>query len=152
MWCHAHAMSQDRAAADTRGWSPSRRRTSADHIAEALVRAGPDAAHIQLPVVAVRTASTATGMGQAIERALREGWTLSAAGTPPKGTVHTRRISGTARVVRAVGAGWSLVARTDGPAILLLDTAADVGFDIKDHALFPGPLSALTAAAARAQT
>ncbi len=149
--CHARAMSRERQAAEAGGWTPSRRRKTADSIAEVLGHAGPDPSDLQLAGIAVLTESAAIGTDLAAERALREAWTLSAARTPPKGSVQARRTTATTRLVRAVGAGWSLVARTDGPAILVLDTVANTAIDIKDNALFQGLLAALTAAAARAQ-
>jgi hypothetical protein len=89
-------------------------------------------------------------LGPLIARSLQEGWSFASA-APPPGAVTSRRVCGTARLITAVGRGWSLVARTDGPAILLHDAVAFTGIDITGDERFPGLLDGLTAAIGRSR-
>jgi len=56
---------------------------------------------------------------------------------------------GKARLVRANGDGWSLIGRTDGPALLVADEIPGIPVDIGDAPQLPELLGALTVAAAR---
>ncbi len=55
-------------------------------------------------------------------------------------------------MLRATGDGWTLIGRTDGPVILLLDDAPGVLLDVGELPQTSGLLDALTAAAHRCPT
>ncbi|MGH3157435.1 MAG: hypothetical protein ACRDNF_12770, partial [Streptosporangiaceae bacterium] len=87
---------------------------------------------------------------QHVERALAAAWKLAAAGKPPPGSVRAQKAHpGNARLVRAHGDGWTLAARTDGPAVLLADQLPGAVIDLDGTPELAGLLAALTAAAAR---
>jgi hypothetical protein len=88
---------------------------------------------------------------QVVERALAAAWSLAATTKPPPGSVRTRKAwPGKARLVRATGDGWTLIGRTDGPAVLLADAIPGLPVDIEDAPRLNELLTALTAAAGRA--
>lgn len=86
-----------------------------------------------------------------IHDALQEAWALSTASSPPAGAIRCRSVYRSTRVVRASGEGWSLVARTEGPAILLLDTMPGTPLEVGEDPIVHGLAEALTDAADRAR-
>ncbi|MBB5937784.1 hypothetical protein [Streptomyces zagrosensis] len=68
---------------------------------------------------------------------------------PPPGRVRSAYASGQARTLRADGPGWSLVARTDDIAFVLLDDEPGEVLPVGRGAELPGLLAALDALAVR---
>jgi hypothetical protein len=150
-----------------RGWSPARRRQLADAIAAELAdmmgRTWEEHADAHLwdaynlgdtdpdppPARLIDMRQQPTTSHPSIDRALQAAWSLAAATKPPPGSVRSRRATRNARMLRATGDGWTLIGRTDGPVILLLDDAPGVPLDIGEMPQISGLLDALTAAAHR---
>ena len=87
-----------------------------------------------------------------VDRALAQAWQLAVAGKPPPGSIRMRKAWPRDRVIRASGDGWTLVARTGSPPVLILLAdearrrgAIDVSKADRAHQLLDG----LTAAAAQ---
>ncbi|MER7765052.1 hypothetical protein [Streptomyces sp. NPDC097619] len=103
-------------------WGPAQRRTGADEIAlqwaEWRARftdgAGPGAA-------SGPDAPSAPPSHPGVRRALDEARAYTTEGPPPPGRVRSAFAGGEARILRVDGPGWSLVARTDDMAFVLLD-------------------------------
>ncbi|OEV30701.1 hypothetical protein AN219_09265, partial [Streptomyces nanshensis] len=68
---------------------------------------------------------------------------------PPPGRVRSAFASGEARTLRADGPGWSMVARTDDIAFLLLDDEPGEVLPVGRGAELPGLLEALDGMALR---
>ncbi|NEC64984.1 hypothetical protein G3I41_10075, partial [Streptomyces sp. SID9727] len=68
---------------------------------------------------------------------------------PPPGRVRSSFAPGDARMIRADGPGWSLVARTDDLAFLLLDEVPGEILPVRRGPELPGLLTALDAIAVR---
>ncbi|RSS81654.1 hypothetical protein [Streptomyces sp. WAC06614] len=122
-------------------WGPVQRRIGADQIAqqwgewrERFVAAGPPAAVAH------------TGL----ERALAEARAY-AEEPPPPGRVRSSFAGDESRLLRADGPGWSLVARTDDIAFVLLDEAPSTVIPVprEGDADLPGLLTALDGVAVR---
>lgn len=98
-------------------WSPAQRRLGADEIALqwALYRAEVDS-----EVTFVDRGEPGANPNEGVRRALREAEEYTET-PPPPGRVRSAFAPDGARTVRADGPGWSLVARTDDIAFVLLD-------------------------------
>lgn len=150
---------------DGTAWGPAQRRMGADMVAlqwaEWRARLGGPAEG------GVGGAGNGTGTGQdgevgsgdgaedeasgpygTVRRALRE---LSAyvEEAPPVGRVRSSFAAGEARMLRADGPGWSLVARTDDMAFVLLDEAPNEVLPVTRGPRLPALLKALDAMAVR---
>lgn len=87
----------------------------------------------------------------AIPEAIASLEAIASRGELPAGTVRTRPASREAHLVRGTGDTVSLVARTDGPAILLLDEAPGRLLEVgHDHPRVAAVLDVLMAATVRA--
>ncbi|MFF0431305.1 hypothetical protein ACFYU9_03600 [Streptomyces sp. NPDC004327] len=90
----------------------------------------------------------ASGPSGAVRRVLRElGAYVEEA--PPVGRVRSAFAAGEARMLRADGPGWSLVARTDDMAFVLLDDAPNEVLPVTRGPRLPALLDALDAMAVR---
>ncbi|MFE9609600.1 hypothetical protein [Streptomyces sp. NPDC006012] len=131
---------------DTGTWGPAQRRLGADEIAlqwavwreqigeadlpapasapqltaEAATDQGPEAASAQGPEAASNGGPEPAAGHRGIRRVLAEARAYVDA-PPPLGRVRSAFAPGNARTLRADGPGWSLVARTDDIAFVLLD-------------------------------
>ncbi|MGW7032386.1 hypothetical protein ACWGFX_35175 [Streptomyces xanthophaeus] len=92
-------------------WGPVQRRMGADQIA----REWADW-HERVAADGGAAAAAHPGLARALDEALEYTRT-----PPPPGRVRSSFAGGGARTLRADGPGWSLVARTDGNAFVLLD-------------------------------
>jgi hypothetical protein len=153
---------------DTTTWGPAQRRLGADEIALqwALWREQIDDAHFSSPdaaAVASEGADEAGTDGQAdrdaddgqngnghrgIRRVLAEARAYVES-PPPLGRVRSSFASGEARTLRADGPGWSLVARTDDIAFVLLDAEPGEVLPVGRGPELPGLLEALDKMAVR---
>ncbi|NEB74078.1 hypothetical protein G3I40_02305 [Streptomyces sp. SID14478] len=144
---------------DTRTWGPAQRRLGADEIALqwAEWRSQIDDAQFaadetgQAPEDGVdqdgeRIPSTGTHEG--IRRVLAEAHGYVDA-PPPLGRVRSAFASGDARTLRADGPGWSMVARTDDIAFVLLDDEPGEVLPVGRGAELPSLLEALDKMAVR---
>ncbi|MFF8842091.1 hypothetical protein ACF08N_05045 [Streptomyces sp. NPDC015127] len=149
---------------DTDRWGPAQRRLGADEIALQWARwreqtdldapDGTDTAEASGASEASVAASQASGpaeagagtasggLSQGVRRALGEAraYTESA---PPPGRVRSSFAPGGARTIRADGPGWSMVARTDDIAFVLLDEEPGEVIPVGRGAELPGLLEAL---------
>lgn len=101
------------------------------------------------PQEASAAASAAAGPSHAgVRRVLREAHAYVRT-PPPPGRVRSAYASGQARTLRADGPGWSLVARTDDIAFVLLDEEPGEVLPVGRGPELPGLLAALDALAAR---
>lgn len=156
---------------DDDGWGPAQRRLGADEVALqwAAWRAqmdehdehdgddgddGDDGRRDE-PVGSAPSADAASGSDagspdpyEGVRRALAElrGYLEDA---PPVGRVRSSFASGEARMLRADGPGWSLVARTDDMAFLLLDDEPREVLPVARGPRLPALLEALDAMAVR---
>jgi hypothetical protein len=129
---------------DTSNWGPAQRRLGADEIAlqwavwrEQL----DDGASFMEPG---EKPDTDTGVRRVLEAA--RGYVDE---HPPPGRVRSAFASGEARTIRADGPGWSLVARTDDIAFLLLDDQPGEVLPVGRGEELPGLLEALDSIALR---
>ncbi|MFJ5846718.1 hypothetical protein [Streptomyces sp. NPDC092903] len=97
----------------------------------------PDSAH-----------GASSGSHPGVRRALAEARAYLDA-PPPPGRVRSSFAPGDARTIRADGPGWSMVARTDDMAFLLLDEVPGEILPVRRGAELPGLLKALDALAVR---
>lgn len=97
----------------------------------------PDSAH-----------SAPSGAHPGVRRALAEARAYLDA-PPPPGRIRSSFAPGDARTIRADGTGWSMVARTDDMAFLLLDEMPGEILPVRRGGRLPGLLKALDALAAR---
>ncbi|MEV0917528.1 hypothetical protein AB0I93_25115 [Streptomyces sp. NPDC049967] len=97
----------------------------------------PDSAH-----------SAPSGAHPGVRRALAEARGYLDA-PPPPGRIRSSFAPGDARTIRADGPGWSMVARTDDMAFLLLDEMPGEILPVRRGGRLPGLLKALDALAAR---
>ncbi|MFJ8076341.1 hypothetical protein ACIQ7Q_20935 [Streptomyces sp. NPDC096176] len=105
---------------DTEGWGPAQRRLGADEVALqwAQWRSGIDDAEA---LVSDNTSEQERRQPRGgVRRALEEARAYVES-APPPGRVRSSFAPGGARTLRADGPGWSLVARTDDIAFVLLD-------------------------------
>ncbi|AZP16092.1 hypothetical protein EJC51_08225 [Streptomyces aquilus] len=143
---------------DTSTWGPAQRRLGADEIAVqwSLWREQIDDAEFPMPGAAAEAAAAAensekaegTGGHQGVRRVLAEarGYVDT---PPPLGRVRSSFAPGDARTLRADGPGWSLVARTDDIAFVLLDEEPGEVLPVGRGPELPGLLEALDKMAVR---
>ncbi|MFG2644961.1 hypothetical protein ACGFYP_28790 [Streptomyces sp. NPDC048370] len=160
---------------DGDGWGPAQRRLGADEVAlqwadwrgqmdespvAAVPDAGPAPAAVPEPDAVREPASEATSGPEetsaprshdpyeGVRRALAElrGYLEEA---PPVGRVRSSFADGEARTLRADGPGWSLVARTDDMAFVLLDDEPREVLPVARGPKLPALLEALDAMAVR---
>ncbi|MGF0173378.1 hypothetical protein ACQF36_23585 [Streptomyces sp. Marseille-Q5077] len=156
---------------DTSVWGPAQRRLGADEIALqwATWREQIDDADFATPGAGADTAKDADdaeGQGPEAENAEKTEETEKQGGhsgirrvlaearayvesPPPLGRVRSSFASGDARTLRADGPGWSLVARTDDIAFVLLDDEPGEVLPVGRGAELPGLLEALDKMAVR---
>ncbi|MER5886659.1 hypothetical protein ABT160_22775 [Streptomyces sp. NPDC001941] len=160
---------------DTHAWGPAQRRLGADEVAQqwtawreqvgghepvegaeapATARAddapsgedqGPDEAEVPVDEGA---GAPGPGKHEGVLRVLRQ-LRLYALTPPPTGRVRSSFASGGARMLRADGPGWSLVARTDDMAFVLLDDEPGEVLPVGRGPELPGLLEALDQIAVR---
>jgi hypothetical protein len=142
---------------DTTVWGPAQRRMGADEIARqwAMWREQIDDAEF------VRPGDGPAGAGQSADKAADGKNGLSPVqrvlaearayvdSPPPLGRVRSSFASGDARILRADGPGWSLVARTDDIAFVLLDDVPGEVLPVGRGPELPGLLEALDKMAVR---
>lgn len=156
---------------DTSTWGPAQRRLGADEIAlqwavwreqigddhfsvpptPADAPEAPEEAPVKAPEDAETApdASEAAAKGHAgIRRVLAEAWAYLDA-PPPLGRVRSSFAPGDARTLRADGPGWSMVARTDDIAFVLLDEEPGEVLPVGRGPELPGLLEALDKMAVR---
>ncbi|MEV5883887.1 hypothetical protein AB0L74_14385 [Streptomyces sp. NPDC052020] len=155
---------------DTDSWGPAQRRLGADEIALqwSLWRQRVDAANVPVPDDGSAAADVpvqddgsvaADGSGQGgdgraatgrrgVRRALAEARAYLDS-PPPLGRVRSAFAPGEARTLRADGPGWSLVARTDDIAFVLLDEEPGEVLPVLRGSELPGLLEALDKLAVR---
>ncbi|MFC8347108.1 hypothetical protein [Streptomyces sp. NPDC057280] len=146
---------------DTSTWGPAQRRLGADEIAVqwSLWREQIDDAEFPVPGAAAEASGDAEsaektegnggdGGHQGIRRVLAEarGYVDT---PPPLGRVRSSFAPGDARTLRADGPGWSLVARTDDIAFVLLDEEPGEVLPVGRGPELPGLLEALDKMAVR---
>jgi hypothetical protein len=141
---------------DTSTWGPAQRRLGADEIAlqwalwreqidDAEFTPAPDASGADGAVGAEKEAPKGHG---GIRRVLAEARAYVDS-PPPLGRVRSSFASGDARTLRADGPGWSLVARTDDIAFVLLDDEPGEVLPVGRGPELPGLLEALDKMAVR---
>ncbi len=131
---------------DTATWGPAQRRLGADEIASqwrtwrAQIDDGQDFD---------ATPSEGGHRHPGVRRVLAEA-SAYAADPPPLGRVRSSFAEGGARALRADGPGWSMVARTDDIAFVLLDDEPGEVIPVGRGTELPGLLAALDQLAVRA--
>ncbi|MFC8832780.1 hypothetical protein ACFT8V_06220 [Streptomyces griseoincarnatus] len=142
---------------DAEVWGPAQRRLGADEIASqwATWREQVDDSAFPTPYSAAsdageggETEGTATGGHSGIRRVLAEARAYVDS-PPPLGRVRSSFAPGGARTLRADGPGWSLVARTDDIAFVLLDDEPGEVLPVGRGPALPGLLKALDEMAVR---
>lgn len=160
---------------DTEVWGPAQRRLGADEIAaqwrvwreqtddSAFVRtvapaaeeATPEEARTEEPGAEEPGAERAggnsaapTGRHPGVRRALTEARAYLET-PPPPGRIRSSFAAADARTLRVDGPGWSLVARTDDIAFVLLDEEPGEVFPVGQGPRLPGLLAALDQLASR---
>lgn len=141
---------------DTETWGPAQRRLGADEIALqwAVWREQLDDAQFateedaQAPQEGDGAETAASGSHAGIRRVLTEARAYVDA-PPPLGRVRSAFASGDARTLRADGPGWSMVARTDDIAFVLLDEEPGEVLPVGRGRELPGLLEALDKMAVR---
>ncbi|TGB17709.1 hypothetical protein E4099_03010 [Streptomyces palmae] len=128
--------------ADAERWGPAQRRLGADEIALQWASWREQISDEDTFVPAGRQPH------QGVRRVLEEarGYTRT---PPPAGRVRSAFAPGQARTLRADGPGWSLVARTDDIAFVLLDEAPGEVLPVGRGPELPALLSALDELAVR---
>ncbi|MEV4331620.1 hypothetical protein AB0K02_13925 [Streptomyces sp. NPDC049597] len=139
---------------DTRRWGPAQRRLGADEIAlqwaqwrERTGLDGPDAADSAGPpgpsaAVEAGAGTASGGLSEGVRRALGEARAYTES-VPPPGRVRSSFAPGGARTIRADGPGWSMVARTDDIAFVLLDEEPGEVIPVGRGRELPGLLAGL---------
>ncbi|GGJ68808.1 hypothetical protein [Streptomyces brasiliensis] len=143
---------------DTSTWGPAQRRLGADEIALqwAVWREQIDDADFPVPDAAAPVTGDAAPDGEpdapkgrsGIRRVLAEARAYVSA-PPPLGRVRSSFAPGDARTLRADGPGWSMVARTDDIAFVLLDDEPGEVLPVGRGPELPGLLEALDKMAVR---
>ncbi|MER6267418.1 hypothetical protein ACFY0B_13470 [Streptomyces sp. NPDC001797] len=146
---------------DTSTWGPAQRRLGADEIALqwAIWREQISDDHFpaaaaeatEAPEKAPQDAEAAPEVPKGhvgVRRVLAEAWAYVDA-PPPLGRVRSSFAPGDARTLRADGPGWSLVARTDDIAFVLLDEEPGEVLPVGRGPELPGLLEALDKMAVR---
>ncbi|MFG3015111.1 hypothetical protein ACGFZB_32705 [Streptomyces cinerochromogenes] len=146
---------------DTGTWGPAQRRLGADEIALqwAAWREQIDDADFPAPGEPAKAAQVAESAPEGAERASSGGHSgvrrvLAEArayvdSPPPLGRVRSSFAPGEARTLRADGPGWSIVARTDDIAFVLLDEEPGEVLPVGRGPELPGLLDALDKMAVR---
>ncbi|MFI8189453.1 hypothetical protein ACIF8T_11760 [Streptomyces sp. NPDC085946] len=135
---------------DTSTWGPAQRRLGADEIAlqwGAWREQVDDAAFVRPEAGDGAAEGAAPGHG-GVRRVLAEARTYLDT-PPPLGRVRSSFAPGDARILRADGPGWSLVARTDDIAFVLLDEEPGEVLPVGRGPELPGLLEALDKMAVR---
>ncbi|MET7455832.1 hypothetical protein ABZT03_28880 [Streptomyces sp. NPDC005574] len=144
---------------DTSVWGPAQRRMGADEIALrwSVWREQIDEADFPSPTAASTEDEAASDADEApagkvglsnVQRVLAE--VQAYVDTPPPlGRVRSSFASGDARILRADGPGWSLVARTDDIAFVLLDAEPGEVLPVGRGPKLPALLEALDKMAVR---
>ena len=147
---------------DTSRWGPAQRRLGADEIAlqwavwreqiddsafPSADRASEDAEKEDAPAAAGEQVDGQPGHG-GVRRVLAEARAYVDT-PPPLGRVRSSFAPGDARTLRADGPGWSLVARTDDIAFVLLDAEPGEVLPVGRGPELPGLLEALDKMAVR---
>ncbi|WP_173266000.1 hypothetical protein [Streptomyces pacificus] len=133
---------------DTGGWGPAQRRLGADEVAlqwavwreqvgEQIAFARPDTPRRERPAPHEGVRRVLDELHGYVDRA------------PPLGRVRSSFASDGARMLRADGPGWSLVARTDDIALVLLDEEPGQVLPVGRGPRLPGLLEALDRMAVR---
>ncbi|MFI0239192.1 hypothetical protein [Streptomyces sp. NPDC016845] len=142
---------------DTQTWGPAQRRLGADEIAlqwaswrsqldDDQFATGSDA---EEPKEDAENPPVSSGSShQGVQRVLTEARAYVDA-PPPLGRVRSAFASGGARTLRADGPGWSMVARTDDIAFILLDDEPGEVLPVGRGPELPGLLEALDKMAVR---
>ncbi|MDX3525129.1 hypothetical protein P1P75_01365 [Streptomyces sp. ID05-39B] len=149
---------------DTTTWGPAQRRLGADEIALqwALWREQIDDAEFA-PAGTESEAAGTTEVAESAEEGEKDGSPAGRGGVrrvlaevrayvetpPPLGRVRSSFAPGDARTLRADGPGWSLVARTDDIAFVLLDDEPGEVLPVGRGPELPGLLEALDKMAVR---
>ncbi|MFI2632400.1 hypothetical protein ACH5A2_18700 [Streptomyces collinus] len=150
---------------DTTVWGPAQRRLGADEIALQWAAWREQIDDAEFPTGAAAGTDSAEGDGTAdgpdepgesgqkgghsgIRRVLAEARTYIDS-PPPLGRVRSSFAPGDARTLRADGPGWSLVARTDDIAFVLLDEEPGEVLPVGRGPELPGLLEALDKMAVR---
>lgn len=143
---------------DTSVWGPAQRRLGADEIALqwAMWREQIDDADFSGPTTAPEGAAETAPEGagrpakghRGIRRVLAEAHAYVDT-PPPLGRVRSSFAPGDARTLRADGPGWSMVARTDDIAFVLLDEEPGEVLPVGRGPELPGLLEALDKLAVR---
>ncbi|MFS4092627.1 hypothetical protein [Streptomyces sp. AF1A] len=147
---------------DTSTWGPAQRRLGADEIALQWASWRQQINDDEFAVPGDRAASgepapggeeqgaggTAKGRHQGIRRVLAEARAYVDS-PPPLGRVRSSFAPGDARTLRADGPGWSIVARTDDIAFVLLDDEPGEVLPVGRGPELPGLLEALDKMAVR---
>ncbi|MDX2591016.1 MULTISPECIES: hypothetical protein [Streptomyces] len=141
---------------DTGTWGPAQRRLGADEIALQWAvwrdQIGDDylpSADRPAPTAAADDEETAPKPGhQGVRRVLAEARAYVDS-PPPLGRVRSSFAPGDARTLRADGPGWSMVARTDDIAFVLLDEEPGEVLPVGRGPELPGLLEALDKMAVR---
>ncbi|GAA1005948.1 membrane protein [Streptomyces sp. F-3] len=137
---------------DTATWGPAQRRLGADEVALqwAMWREQVDDTGFRAPA-----GGTPDGTGgkafpghSGVRRALAEARAYVDS-PPPLGRVRSSYATGDARLLRADGPGWSMVARTDDIAFVLLDDEPGKVLPVGRGPELPGLLEALDKLAVR---
>ncbi|MCX4821110.1 hypothetical protein OG883_14545 [Streptomyces sp. NBC_01142] len=105
---------------DTDAWGPAQRRLGADEIALQWAEWRHQIDDDEAFATPDTPADERQELHQGVRRALKEAGAY-AESPPPPGRVRSSFAPGGARMLRADGPGWSLVARTDDIAFVLLD-------------------------------
>ncbi|WP_030803510.1 hypothetical protein [Streptomyces sp. NRRL F-2799] len=152
---------------DTSTWGPAQRRLGADEIAlqwaewrdrldDADVLPKKQASGTEAPAPEAEAApepgTEAEGTAKPGHRAVRQVLAQARAyidAPPPLGRVRSSFAPGDARTLRADGPGWSLVARTDDIAFILLDTEPGEVIPVGRGPELPGLLEGLDKIAVR---
>ncbi|MBQ0868543.1 hypothetical protein ACH4RA_03210 [Streptomyces smyrnaeus] len=129
---------------DTSGWGPAQRRLGADEIA---LQWAQWRAQVEEDVEFVESGGEAETDTQ-VQRVLEEVRAYLET-PPPPGRIRSAFASGDARTLRADGPGWSVVARTDDIAFVLLDEAPGEVRPVGRGRELPELLSALDGIALR---
>ncbi|MGW1431731.1 hypothetical protein ACWD6K_24350 [Streptomyces sp. NPDC002431] len=147
---------------DTETWGPAQRRMGADEIAHqwaawrqqiddatdfAPASPAPDS-HPEVKGESEAGSGASSGAHPGVRRVLAEAREYVDS-PPPPGRVRSSFATEEARMLRADGPGWSLVARTDDIAFVLLDEEPGEVLPVGRGAELPGLLSALDALAVR---
>lgn len=129
----------------TEQWGPAQRRLGADEIA---LQWAVWREQVEEDVEFVEVGEVGEKPNEKVRRVLDEVRAYLET-PPPPGRVRSAFASGDARTLRADGPGWSMVARTDDIAFLLLDDEPGEVLPVGRGAELPGLLEALDGMAVR---